>query len=126
MSVPAGVPTAPAGYRGHSTTLAGIPAGLLASTDFNDYPLPMHIGGTREANRSLFDRLDQASSLEMATSCFQDYMDVLFGFEPEQRKAMGSDGRRRFRSSYPRLLKGWAFDANSPEAAVFKGKVSTL
>jgi len=122
---PDGVATAPAGYRGHSTTLVGMPAGLLASTDFNDYPLPLSISGTREANRSLFARLDRCASLEAATTCFQDYMDVLFGFEPEQRKGLGSDGRRRFHSSYLRLLKGWAFDANGREAAVLKGWVES-
>ncbi|MCX7175795.1 MAG: NAD(+)--dinitrogen-reductase ADP-D-ribosyltransferase [Proteobacteria bacterium] len=125
MKLPGGAATAPAGYRGHSTTLVGIPAGLLASTDFNDFPLPLSISGTREANRSLFTRLDQTPSLESATGCFQDYMDVLFGFEPEQRKGTGSDGRRRFRSSYLRLLKGWGFDANSREAAVLKGWVES-
>lgn len=114
-----------ASYRGHSTTLVGMPAALLASIDFNDHPLPLHISGTREANSSLFKRLEQINGNAQAAACFQDYMDVLFGFEPEQRKAIGNDGRRRFHSSYLRLLKGWAFDANSPEAAVLKGWVES-
>lgn len=112
-------------YRGHSTTLVGMSAALLASADFNDHPLPLHISGTREANSSLFKRLDQISDSTQAAVCFQDYMDVLFGFEPEQRKGVGRDGRRRFHSSYLRLLKGWAFDANSCEAAVLKGWVES-
>lgn len=118
-------PPTPAGYHGHSTTLVGIPAGLLASTDFNDYPLPLRISGTREANRGLFERLVRCADAAGAGSCFQDYMDVLFGFKPEQRKGTGSDGRRRFRSSYLRLLKGWAFDPNGREAAVLKGWVES-
>ena len=125
MNQSVGDPAGYAGYRGHSTTLVGMPAGLLASLNFNDHPLPLHIGGTREANRSLFERLGQSCDMAEAASCFQDYMDVLFGFEPEQRKGTGSDGRRRFRSSYLRLLKGWAFDANSREAAVLKGWVES-
>lgn len=32
---------------------------------------------------------------------------------------------RRFRSSYLRLLKGWGYDANSPEGAVLKGWVES-
>lgn len=111
--------------RGHSTTLVGIPAELLASAEFNEHPPPLHIGGTREANQSLFARLESARGLQEAATCFQDTMDVVFGFEPEQRKAVGRDGRRRFRSSYLRLLKGWAFDSNSPEAAVLKGWVES-
>ena len=35
---------------GHSTNLLGIPTGLLASTAFNDYPLPLHISGVLETN----------------------------------------------------------------------------
>lgn len=115
---------APHNY-GHSTTLVGIPAELLASADFNAHPPALHIGGTREANHSLFARLESCATRDEAAACFQDTMDVMFGFEPELRMAVGADGRRRFRSSYLRLLKGWAFDANSPEAAVLKGWVES-
>ena len=111
--------------RGHSTTLVGLPAALLASTDFNDTPRTLHIAGTREANHQLFEYLDRCADSLAAANVFQDWMDVLFGFEPEQRRGVGGDGRRRFHSSYLRLLKGWAFDANGPEAAVLKGWVES-
>ena len=68
-----------ASYRGHSTTLVGMPAALLVSVDFNDYPLPLHISGTREANSSLFKRLAQINDSAQAAACFQDYMDALLG-----------------------------------------------
>lgn len=109
----------------HSTTLVGQPAALLASVEFNDHPQPLAIAGTREANHGLFARLRQMDTPDAAAACFQDYMDVLFGFEPEQRRGVDADGRRRFRSSYLRLLKGWGFDANGREAAVLKGWVES-
>jgi NAD+---dinitrogen-reductase ADP-D-ribosyltransferase len=107
--------------RGHSTNLVGVPTGLLASTAFNEYPLPLHISGTREANTSLFARLGAAASAAEASRMFQDYMTVLFGLEhaPEQGE------QRRYRASYLRLLKDWGYDANSPAGAVLKGWVES-
>lgn len=114
---------ASAGPAGHSTNLVGVPAGLLASADFNDFPVPLHISGTRETNRPFFRQLEDATSLDQAARGFQDYMEVLFGLDRERND--GADGRRRYRSSYLRLLKGWGFDANSHEGAVLKGWVES-
>lgn len=112
-------------YRGHSTSMVGMPAGLVASADFNEFPMPLRVSGTREANRSLFQRLDAAADVTEASTIFQDYMEVIFGFDSEQRQGTDSHGRRRFRSSYLRLLNGWGFDSNSQEGAVLKGWVES-
>lgn len=107
--------------RGHSTNLVGVPTGLLASAAFNEFPIPLHISGTREAHRSLFERLNSVADAVEASRVFQDYMIVVFGLEhaPEQGE------RRRYRASYLRLLKDWGFDANSPAGAVLKGWVES-
>lgn len=107
--------------RGHSTNLVGVPTGLLASSAFNEYPIPLHISGTREAHRSLFERLDTVSDATAAAQLFQDYMAVVFGLDhaPEPGE------KRRYRASYLRLLKDWGFDANSPAGAVMKGWVES-
>jgi len=112
--------------RGHSTNLVGVPTGLLASASFNDFPIPLCISGTRESHRSLFERLDKVTDAAEAGRIFQDYMALLFGLghdsengEPEK------NARRRFRSSYLRLLKDWGFDSNSPAGAVLKGWVES-
>lgn len=106
---------------GHSTNLAGVPTGLLASAAFNEFPIPLHISGTREAHRGLFERLDSVADAAAASQVFQDYMTVIFGLEslPEPGE------RRRYRASYLRLLKDWGFDANSPAGAVLKGWVES-
>lgn len=115
--------------RGHSTNLVGVPTGLLASAAYNDYPIPLRIAGVREMYRSLFEMLDQSESTGEAAEVFQDYMGLVFGLDAEQREK-GAKGetpreRRRFRSSYMRLLRGWGYDSNSPEGAVLKGWVES-
>lgn len=109
---------APAVY-GHSTNLVGIPTGLVASVAFNEHPLPLHIHGVRETNRALFAMLDDATSADEAVLAFQIYMRTVFELDlPGERDAVG---RKRYRASYLRLLRGWGFDANGREGAVLKG-----
>ncbi len=106
--------------RGHSTNLVGVPTGLLANVAYNDYPIPLHIAGARQMYGSLFEMLSHSESAEDAGEAFHGYMCAAFGLEAEQQ-----DGKRRFRSSYLRLLKGWGYDSNSPEGAVLKGWVES-
>ncbi len=76
-------------------------------------------------NPGLFGKLERVSVRSEAAQIFEDYMDVLFGLNDEQRRVGGAAGRRRYRSSYQRLLEGWAFDSNGPEGAVLKGWVES-
>ncbi len=111
---------------GHSTNLVGRPSDLLASCEFNENPAPLCIWGVREMNRSLFDMLAQAGDLQEAGEAFSCYMMAMFGIDPEQQEKAGKGaGRRRFRSSFLRLIKGWGYDSNSPEGAVLKGWVES-
>ena len=111
---------------GHSTNLVGRPSDLLASCEFNENPAPLCIWGVREMNRSLFDMLAQAGDLHEAGEAFSCYMMAMFGIDPEQQEKAGKGaGRRRFRSSFLRLIEGWGYDSNSPEGAVLKGWVES-
>jgi NAD+---dinitrogen-reductase ADP-D-ribosyltransferase len=113
---------------GHSTNLVGLPTGLLASRAYNDYPMPLHIAGVREMNPGLFEMLSQAADVADAGTGFNTYMMAMFGLDPEQRERAYetvSPLRRRYRSSYLRLLKGWGYDSNGPEGAVLKGWVES-
>jgi NAD+---dinitrogen-reductase ADP-D-ribosyltransferase len=117
-------------HLGHSTNLVGLPTRLLASRDFNDGPQELHISGVREMNPSLFEMLGQSVDLPDASEAFNCYMMAMFGGEPEQRAKdrpgeAGGAAKRRYRSSYLRLLKGWGYDSNSPEGAVLKGWVES-
>ena len=111
---------------GHSTNLLGLPSELLASFVFNDDPVPLHIWGVREMNPSLFDMLAQADDLADAGEAFTCYMMAMFGIDPEQREGAGlGTGRRRYRSSFLRLIEGWGFDSNGQAGAVLKGWVES-
>ena len=112
---------------GHSTNLVGLPMEFLASHHFNEEPRPLHVAGVREMNPALFERLDQAETLAEAGEAFLKYMNAMFGLDPEQRdnRIDRTSGRRRFRSSFLNLIKGWAFDSNGAEGAVLKGWVES-
>ena len=108
---------------GHSTNLVGIPTGLLASPGFNAHPLKLAINGVRETNRALFAMLADATSVDEAMQAFTIYMRTVFELDEAPRR--DALGRKRYRSSYVRLLRGWGFDANGKEGAVLKGWVES-
>lgn len=110
---------------GHSTNLVGLSTQFLADVAFNANPVPTHISGVREMNGGLFEMLDLAADLAEAGEAFQTYMMAMFGIDLEQREQREAPGRRRFRSSYLRLIKGWGYDSNAPEGAVLKGWVES-
>lgn len=111
---------------GSSTNLVGLPTKFIASPDFHAEPLLMHISGVREMNATLFAMLDRAIDLADAGDAFMCYMVAMFGLDPEQHeRGGGRPGQRRFRSSFLRLIKGWGYDSNGPEGAVFKGWVES-
>jgi NAD+--dinitrogen-reductase ADP-D-ribosyltransferase len=107
---------------GHSTNLVGRSSERLASCAFNAAPAPLHIWGACEMNPGLFGMLAKAEDLAEAGQAFVAYMMAMFGLDPEQRAATS---RRRYRSSYARLIEGWGFDSNGPEGAVLKGWVES-
>jgi NAD+---dinitrogen-reductase ADP-D-ribosyltransferase len=51
-------------------------------------------------------------------------MAVMFGLTPLP-SPLDQQGRRRYRASYLRLLRGWAYDNNGAEGAVLKGWVES-
>ncbi len=115
---------------GHSTNLVGLPTELLASTAYNDHPVPLRISGVREMNKNLMEMLSQAEDLAEAGGAFTSYMMAMFGIDPEQRERERADAAqagkvRRYRSSFLRLFKGWGYDSNGPEGAVLKGWVES-
>ena len=104
---------------GHGANLVGIPAGLLASAVFNDYPQALHIAGVREQHHDLFESLAAAPD---AAAAFDHYMEMAFKLSNLDDPA-NVIRPRRFRADYRRLLRGWGFDANCREGAVLKAWV---
>jgi len=109
----------------HSTNLIGLPTAYMASQAFNDHPMPLHIAGTRETASGLFEKLPRQVTREDCGRVFQDYMEVVFGFESEQKLREDHLGRRRYRNSYLKLIQDWGLDSNNAQGAVFKGWVES-
>lgn len=106
-----------------SINSVGVPPALLASAAFNAHPAPLRIAGVHETNPALFRMLADARTPGEAVEAFDIYMRTVFGIDG--KGWTDAQGRRRFRSSYLRLLQGWGRDANGPEGAVLKGWVES-
>lgn len=108
------------------SNLVGLPSGFIGSAAFNAENRPMHIAGAREINPDLFRLLEAPGSPEDRGQMFASYMQVMFGLVSRPSEPRG-DGpvRKHYRASYLRLLRGWAYDSNSPEGAVLKGWVES-
>ena len=104
------------------TNLVGLPPVVVGSEAYNEDPQALAIRGVREMHSAFFQHLDATDDPAKAAQRFQSYMDECFGLDMPNADARG---RRRFRSDYLCLLKGWAFDANSVEGAVLKGWVES-
>jgi NAD+--dinitrogen-reductase ADP-D-ribosyltransferase len=107
----------------HSSNLVDVPSRHLGDWRFNDEPTALRIAGVREFNRSLFEMLDQAETPAEAADAFATYMQAAFSADPEPCDRSGL--RRRVRSGYMSLLRGWGYDSNSREGAVIKGWVES-
>lgn len=107
-----------------AANLVGVPASLIGSTAFNRHPVALSIHATRESARGLFDLLDSTPGLPEAAEVFRRFMQTTFGLAPDPQ-ARERSGRLRWKASYLKLLEGWGFDSNSPQAAVLKGWVES-
>jgi len=115
-------------HRWYGTNLVGVPAPVLASSAFNAHPVPLAIAGTREIHARLFALLDGSRSLNEARDMFAHYLAIAFGLrkpEAHELATLGAAERRRWRSSWRKLLQGWGMDANGPAGAVLKGWVES-
>ncbi|MDD2861731.1 MAG: NAD(+)--dinitrogen-reductase ADP-D-ribosyltransferase [Methylacidiphilaceae bacterium] len=102
----------------------GVPSALLASPEFNEQPIRLSIHGVRERNPGLFRKLGGTRDAGEAARIFEDYMDVLFGLNDEQRIRPGPGGRARAtgspvpRNSYWQLTMPRAGDAGNAHGEI--------
>jgi NAD+--dinitrogen-reductase ADP-D-ribosyltransferase len=110
---------------GNGTNLIGVPSAVVGSAGFNSTTRMLRIAGVREMNSDLFRMLHEAPDPEERSAIFTAYMGAMFGLNARAFEEQEPGARRRYRSSYLRLLRGWAYDSNSPEGAVMKGWVES-
>lgn len=115
-------------HRWYGTNLVGVPTPVLASAAFNAHPTRLAIAGTREAHTGLFSLLERSRDLNEAYDMFAHYLAISFGLHKPQAQELDSLGaaeRRRWRSSWRKLLQGWGMDSNGAAGAVLKGWVES-
>ncbi len=106
----------------------GVPARVLASTAFNDDPVPLSIAGIRESHAELFRSLEASDDFIEAHAVFVDYQSNAFGLrkaDPHSRTSTGTAARHEWRSSWRKVLQGWGMDSNGAAGAVLKGWVAS-
>ena len=105
-----------------------LPAVVLGSLTFQQYPTPLLLDGVAELHRDLFRRLNTAAP-EARPEVFRDYLTVHFRLErPEDMGLSGElrgQRKNRAKANYVRMIRGWSFDSDSREGAVLKGWVES-
>lgn len=102
-----------------SINRCNLPPVILGSLTFQAHPQAIEIDGVRTFHADLFARLGALDDARDRARQFQDYMAVKFRLnEPED--AGGEKGRSRTKADYLRVLRGWFFDSDAREGAVFK------
>lgn len=112
--------------RWYSTNLVGVPAPVLGGLAFQQQPRPLAIAGVREAHARLFALLERSADADEAREMFVHYMNLAFGLLPPAAGAAACAAeRRRWKTSWAKLLQGWGLDANGAAGAVLKGWVES-
>jgi NAD+--dinitrogen-reductase ADP-D-ribosyltransferase len=107
----------------YGTGLVKVPAWVLASTEFNERPLQLHVRGVRESAPGLFRLLAATPDQAAAGQTFARYMDLVFRRPP--REVESTARGRRHRATWRELLAGWGMDSNGAAGAVMKGWVES-
>lgn len=101
-----------------------LPAVVLGSLTYQQYPSPLLLDGVAELHRNLFQRLSAATS-ETRAEVFRDYLTVHFQLEWLEEMGFTGHKKSRAKANYVRMIRGWSFDSDSREGAVLKGWVES-
>jgi NAD+--dinitrogen-reductase ADP-D-ribosyltransferase len=103
-----------------------LPAVILGSLTFQRHPTALLLDGVHELHRDLFARLAACDDAHMRAEQFMNYMTVHFRLDALEEAGYAQGSRiDRGKADYLRLLRGWFFDADGREGAVWKGWVES-
>lgn len=125
--VPAPAPVLPKGAR-LPINHCNLPADILGGLTYQLHPAPLQIDGLADLHKPLLALLGDIPEATERARHFADYMDHHFCLHhPEDAGLAAGQAKTRSRAkaSYLRVVRGWAFDAESREAAVLKGWVES-
>lgn len=115
------IPPLPA-FAASALNRCNLPAVVLGGCTFQQHPVPLMIDGVQELHREFFLGLEAIESAQQRALHFRQYMCSAFLLDhtDEAGFSENSQGVKRAKSDYLRLLRGWMFSADSIEAAVLK------
>lgn len=103
-----------------------LPPAILGGLTFQLHPTRLELDGIADLHKPLFRLLDDTAEAGQRADHFGAYMAHHFHLgQPLDAGFAGGAQKARTRASYLRVVRGWAFDAESREAAVLKGWVES-
>jgi len=103
-----------------------LPAAILGGLTYQRHPTPLQIDGIADLHKPLWALLDDIPGAGERAERFAGYMASHFRLrQPEDAGLVTGQSGSRARASYLRVVRGWAFDSESREAAVLKGWVES-
>ncbi|MBK8387422.1 MAG: NAD(+)--dinitrogen-reductase ADP-D-ribosyltransferase [Candidatus Accumulibacter sp.] len=103
-----------------------LPAAILGGLTYQRHPTPLQIDGVADLHKPLWALLDDIPEAPERAARFVGYMQNHFRLQqPEDAGLAAGQAGARARATYLRVVRGWAFDAESREAAVLKGWVES-
>ena len=103
-----------------------LPADILGGLTYQRHPTPLQIDGVADLHKPLWALLDDIPGADERAERFAGYMASHFRLrQPEDAGLVTGQSGSRARASYLRVVRGWAFDSESREAAVLKGWVES-
>jgi len=115
------------GYARLPINRCNLPPAIVGGLTFQRYPASLVLDGVEEFHGEFFSRLDAVADAAQRGELFKRFMTASFFLDqPEEAGFEAVRGaRKRHKSDYLRLLRGWLFDAESKEAAIMKGWVES-
>lgn len=104
-----------------------LPASIIGGLTYQTHPAPLYIDSVKTLYHDLFLLLNKGASHEERARIFQDYMTVRFRLPAPDLppSPLLDEPQQRPNAHYLRLLRGWLFDPDSHEGAVWKGWVES-
>ncbi len=103
-----------------------LPADILGGLTYQQHPTPLQIDGVADLHKPLWTLLDDIPGAGERAERFAVYMENHFCLRhPEDAGFVKGQSGARAKASYLRVVRGWAFDSESREAAVLKGWVES-
>ena len=104
-----------------------IPAPILGSPEFQQYPVPLHLDSTACFHKVFFDQLDKIDHEIDRAGLFKKYMEVYFHIKALEQLHQNNmrNPNNRINTNYLTILRGWLFDSDNREGAILKGWVES-